>query len=372
MNIFSLYVYEELHATELEVGLVFMIGGLASALLMMPVGYVADKVGKKKVVVAGCYMLSFAELLFAFTRSWIEVIPVLFLFNTAFSYRPVMSALVADSVVRRKRATGFAAFETLPGITVIFASGLGGFLAEPEVWGFQPLFMLAAILSFIMAVMRHATLREPESMSEKSSTAFKSPIEGLTYIRRAPGSLKALFVMTCIGPFFWAMIYPQFYALYAREILHLSRTQIGLAFAISGASRSFLLVPGGKLADHYGRKKFIVVSVITGPLLLIFYLFAPNVLAVYLISAVNGSIEGLSAPSWQTIEADLIPRGKRGTMMGLFAATRSITSTPSPVISGYLWQSYEPKTPFYLVACSSAIDLVLLLFIKETLTSKEE
>ncbi len=371
MNIFSLYVYEELHATELEVGLVYTIGGIASILLMIPVGYLADRIGKKKVVVTGCYLMAFAQLLFAFTTSWIEVLPVLFLFNAAFCYRPVMSALIADSLTRKQRATGFAAFEILPGITTIFASGLGGFLAEPEVWGFQPLFVLAAALSLIMAVIRHAFLREPESRSDTGST-FESPIRSLTYIRRSSRSLKALFIMNLYGSFFGAMAYPQFYTLYARELLQLSRTQIGLLFSITGAFRALLLVPGGKLADHYGRKRFLVLSTLAYPPLVIAFLFAPSATAVYAISAVDSVVEGLSQPSWQAIEADLMPRGKRGTLMGLFSAARSVASLPSPMIGGYLWQNYGPRSPFYVIASIAAIDLVLLLSIKETLTSKDE
>ncbi len=371
MNIFSLFIYEELHATELEVGLVYTVGGIASVLLMIPVGYLADKIGKKKVVVTGCYLMAFAQLLFAFTNSWVQIMPVLFLFNAAFCYRPVMSALIADSLTRQKRATGFAAFETLPGITTIFASGLGGFLAEPEVWGFQPLFILAATLSLIMAVIRHAFLREPESRSATAST-FASPIRSLTYIRRSSRSLKALFIMSVYGSFFGAMAYPQFYSLYAKELLQLSRTQIGLLFSIAGAFRSLILVPGGKLADHYGRKRFMVLSTLAYPPLVIAYLFAPNAMAVYAISAVESTVEGLSQPSWQAIEADLMPRGKRGTLMGLFSATRSVASMPSPMIGGYLWQNYGPRTPFYLIASMAAVDLILLLSIKETLTSQDK
>jgi MFS family permease len=345
-----------------------MIGTLASALLMIPVGYLADKIGKKNVVVAGCYLLSLSELLFAFTNSWIEVIPVLFLYNAAFCYRPVMSALIADSLVRKKRATGFATFETIPRVAVVFASGLGGFLSE--VWGFQRLFMLAAALSFIMAAIRHLSLREPKSGFE---TTFQSPVTALTYIARAPKSLRAFFAMTCIGPFFGAMIFPGFYSLYARTMLHMSRTQIGFAYAISLAFSSFFILPGGKLADHYGRKKFLVLSGIVNPLLLLAYVFAPNVSAVYLISGVSGSMEGLSMPAFQALQADLMPRGRRGTLMGFFSATRSIVSVPSPMISGYLWETYEPKAPFYLFISSQAVTLsILLLFVKETLTSEEK
>lgn len=369
-NIFSLYVYDELHASLFEVGLVFMIGQIASALLMMPVGYVADKIGKKKVVVVGCYVLSFATLLYAFTRSWMELMPVLFLFSAAWSYRPVMSALIADSVVKKKRAMGFAMFDILPGITIIFASGLGGFLSETL--GFRPLFMLATVLLLTMTVMRHLFLREPKDSSETSSSTFKSPIEGLSYIRKASTSLKAFFIMTCLGSFFGSFVFPQYYALYAQKTLHLSRTQIGLSFAISQTFMTLLIVPAGKLADHYGRKRFLVLSGITSPLSLTFYLFAPNVLVVYLTSTVSGTMQGLSAPSWQAIQADLIPRGKRGTIMGLFAATRNTASIPSPTIGGYLWETYEPKAPFYVLISSQVITLsILLLFIKETLPRKK-
>lgn len=371
MNILSLYISDELHANPFEVGLVFTIGGLASASLMIPIGYLADKIGKKKVVVVGCYIISFTTVLFAFTRNWIEIIPVLFVYNAAWSYRPVMSALIADSVVKRRRATGFAIFSVLPNITIIFASGFGGYLSETM--GFQPLFMLATVFMLTMTLMRHLFLKEPEETAEKSTRTFVSPFEGIKYIRKGSKSLRAYFVFICFGSFFGSFIYPQYYSLFAQDMLGLSRTQIGFSFAVSQAFTTLFTLPGGKLADHYGRKKLMLLSSITGPSLLIFYIFAPNALAVYLISAISGMFGGLSNPSFQAIQADLIPRGKRGTMMGLFAAARNVLGVPSPTIGGYLWYSYEPRMPFYVYAFSSMISfLILLFFIKETLTGKEE
>jgi MFS family permease len=108
-------------------------------------------------------------------------------------------------------------------------------------------------------------------------------------------------------------------------------------------------------------------------LLITLYLFAPNIMAVYLISAMRGSAQGLSMPAWAALQADLIPRGYRATLMGLFSATRNIISTPSPTIAGYLWESHEPKTPFYILASSRIIMLLILIaFVKETLDLEKD
>lgn len=217
--------------------------------------------------------------------------------------------------------------------------------------------------------MRHAFLKEPEDISN----SFRSPLEGLTYVKRSTRSLKALFIMTCFGPFFAAMVYPQFYTLYAKEVLHLSRTQIGLSYSISTAFSALLTLPGGKLADRYGRRRLMAFWLVADSLLITLYLFAPNIMAVYLISAMRGSAQGLSMPAWAALQADLMPRGYRATLMGLFSATRNIISTPSPTIAGYLWESHEPKTPFYILASSRIIMLLILIaFVKETLDLEKD
>jgi MFS family permease len=370
MNIFSLYIYTELKASPLQVGYVFTIGALASALLMMPIGYIADKIGKKTIIVAGCYVMVISQLLFATARSWIWLIPFYFLYATAGAYHPQMMALIADSVTRKKRGTAYAFFSTLPSVAAIFAAGIGGYFSE--MWGFRPLFILAAALSLIMAVIRHAFLIEPKEADDEISSTFTSPFEGLTYLKKGSKSFKSFFIFVCVGAFSMSLIFPQYYALYGQNILHLSRTQIGLAFSISLAFSAIFFIPGGRFADWLGRKKLIAASLIVSPILLISYLFAPNVLVVYLISAITGLFSGLSRPSLMALRADLMPRGKRGTMMGLFAGASSLTGTPSPMIGGYLWQTVGPKLPFYIAACSSILSLMILVLLVEETLKKED
>jgi MFS family permease len=147
-----------------------------------------------------------------------------------------------------------------------------------------------------------------------------------------------------------------------------------------GVVSTVLAMPGGMLSDRLGRKPLILTSRLISPLTTYAITLATNFPQYYLISivsAIGNSLGGggmwAGGPAWQALIADLVPREKRGTVMGTIGTVTGLVGTPSSLVGGYLWQLYSPQTPFYLSLVLGLIGTAVFAFgVKEPKRSVQD
>jgi MFS family permease len=111
---------------------------------------------------------------------------------------------------------------------------------------------------------------------------------------------------------------------------------IGLIGASELVARAFVQIPGGYLADKYGRKWLIFTMTFFAGLARVFYIFAPSWEWI-LVGAVMGGFAGLYQPALNAIIADSVPKEKRGMGFSIIQLIASASTTPAPLIAGYLY-----------------------------------
>jgi MFS family permease len=70
----SLYVLE-LGASISDLGFFSLLTGLLPAVFIAPVGYLGDRMSRKKLIIIGSLLSSFGPLLNAFATNWVQLIP---------------------------------------------------------------------------------------------------------------------------------------------------------------------------------------------------------------------------------------------------------------------------------------------------------
>jgi MFS family permease len=113
-------------------------------------------------------------------------------------------------------------------------------------------------------------------------------------------------------------------------------TSLGIIMASTMISMSFVQLLGGYIADKYGRKWIITIMTVIAGLGRLIYVLAPT--WEWLIIA--GIIIGVSliyGPALQAMVADSLPSEKRGIGYGLVHLITSASTTPAPLIAGYLF-----------------------------------
>jgi MFS family permease len=164
-----------------------------------------------------------------------------------------------------------------------------------------------------------------------------------------------------------------YYGLYI-EALGGSATIIGLIGFVSMIVQALVQFPGGYMADKYGRRWLISTMTFGLALSYVFYAFAPSWQWI-LVGAVIQSLCFIYRPALSAIIMDSLPSEKRGMGFSIMNLITSVSTTPSPLIAGWLFKEFGlvPSVrigyTFVLIAFLAAA--VIRLRLKETVEQPE-
>lgn len=129
----------------------FVMNGVASA-LSMPTGMLADKVGKRPVLLIGSLLLAVTYAGFAVVQSPTGIWPLMVLYGVFVALvEGNQKAYAADFLTRQERGTGLGRLNALTGLAGLIASLSAGILWE--VAGPQLTFLVGALVSLVALLL---------------------------------------------------------------------------------------------------------------------------------------------------------------------------------------------------------------------------
>src|SRR5579863_1359700 len=131
------------------------------------------------------------------------------------------------------------------------------------------------------------------------------------------------------------------------------------AYALLLAS---LILVGGSLGDHYGRRRMYAVGIALFTLASMACGFAPNVTFLIIARAVQGIGGELLVPGSLAIIGAYFDNEKRGRAIGTWSGFTAITSAVGPVLGGWLVQYASWRWVFFINFPIAAIVLIVLFW----------
>ncbi|MHB1275597.1 MAG: MFS transporter [Candidatus Humimicrobiaceae bacterium] len=194
--------------------------------------------------------------------------------------------------------------------------------------------------------------------------AFFSSYHGL------PKSVFALFVVRIINCF-GSFVYP-FLTMFLTIKLGYSTEKAGFFVTAVVIAGSLGLLSGGKLADRFGRKKiFIILSIISAACFIICSFLGKSPAIPWLIIVSNLFLGGV-LPCINAMLTDMADPEKRKAAFSLIYLGTNIGIAIGPIVAGFLFNNYI-RLIFIIDAATTLISLIpVILFIKETIPSKEK
>jgi MFS family permease len=379
--IFSLYYtfwplyLIELGATPANIGLIAMIQSTAQLLFQFPGGILADRIGRRKVIVYGSMFRLITPIIFLFATSWEMVLPGVIFQAVASIYMPAFNALIAESLPHEDRGAAFGAYRMITMLPLVVTGFLSGVLMDHfGVWeGTRMILMANVIASIFIVAVRYKFIKETFS-PKQLSTAKKTNIkDSISELRNQPRNVWALISVSCLSSFALRLSF-SFFVLYAVNVIGLSKTQWGLIGSIISIVSMSLSLPGGMLTDKIGRKPNILIARILTPISTLGLSLARGfnqTLLVRLVSSIGGGLGGgisgaSGGPAWQALLADIIPSHKRGRVYGLIGTLTGLIGAPAPWIGGLMWNQISPAFTLQMSCWLGIIPaLIFLLFVKE-------
>lgn len=357
---FAQYVYVpyqtpflyELGTSSALVGIVVGAYGLTQFLARMPIGLLADRVGRHKgFIVFGVASAGLASLL-----------RVLMPNADGFLLGNLLSGLASGMWISFMVlfATYFAA-DKLQQSTgrIIAANNIGIFcgfvlsMVSYELYGMGFLCMTGAIVSGIALIL---SLMIREDRTERIPLPVR---ELVTVYKNKRLILFSMFALIQQGIM---MSTSMSFTAQAARLIGATEWEIGMCavvYIIAAVLSSYFAA--SEFAARIGAKVWVPLSSLALALYCILVPQAPTALAFYGVQIFAGISTGVLF-SYCTSEAmQEIPQTKRSTAMGYHQALYAIGMTIMPVITGRIVEGYDMATAFYFLAVTSLIGVVISL-----------
>lgn len=133
-----------------------------------------------------------------------------------------------------------------------------------------------------------------------------------------------------------------------------------------------LLLLGGSLGDHFGRKRIYAIGVVTFALASIWCGLAPSIGQLIAARAVQGIGGALLVPGSLAIISASFPEEERGRAIGTWSGSTAITTALGPVMGGWLIEHVSWRAVFFLNLPLALIVLALVFFCVPESRDEEE
>jgi MFS family permease len=354
----------------------FAVGKLVGTVIG---GMVLDRMGTRSALVCGPAVASVAALWAAWLPWFAALLALVSIMGAADSLWAAAREVAGIDLARRnQRGRVMSSLHGVYSIGAAVSPFVGGWLAER--FGFQAAFIGYAIasgsavsLAFAgsdSAVMSSGIARNP--VPGWGAVAIKQKFHGLIElckeIRPELRSTYLVLVLATLASQSQRMIVQSMLPLYAGSYLHLSPTEIGMLFTISGVIVFAMIIPAGVVMDRVGRKWCTVPS--TGIPALVFVLIpmTNGFTQLAVLVGLAGLSQGLSLGSLATSTYDVVPAHVRGRLQAVRRTLAEFGSGLAPLFGGYLANAFNPGVPFLVYAPLLIISATLLALVgKETL-----
>ena len=371
-SFWSLYVLNLGGSIEI-LGLFTLLTGISSIILHPILGFISDRIGRKKPVVIGGFIVSLFPLILAFADSWVWLIPGILLRAMDNGLWTTRQALFTDNIEINKKGRSIAIFYTIMGLTSSFLPAIGGVLLDRMgvVQGFRIGLFLSSATLFIQSVMNAKYLQESNRGENRTQIKiqlaelklfFKELIEPLKHNKQ----FQIVLIGQGILSFGHGLI-NQFTIIYAIETIGLSKTEWGLISSFSSFANMILRIPIGSYVDRIGNLRGYLIGILVQSLYPILFYNSQFFLNVLTFNTINTLGSTFTQMSRESLLIEIIPKEERGMLYGSFAAISGfggVFGSTSPIIGAYLWNSFGPIYNFY---STTALSLLAFLYYIKTL-----
>jgi len=392
MPYFSLFALAQEGVTNELLGLAISVKAIGTAILAPLAGYMADSIGRKKMIFAGTILHAISYLFYLAARDFRMIFVGSLFEGLSIVHLPALQAITHDSLVKSRRGLGLSATVGLQALPSLVSPFIGGVFAE-ELGidmgmriGFALAFAVGVAVAFIRLRFLRETLNDNRMKAESGSlfALMKESYASMFGLLREYRALKGLIVLSAIDTFFTAITAP-FWIVYAKAIIGLSAFEWGIIEVVAAAVSTLVLIFSGGFADRYGSKGVMLVNLFLAPWINLSFIFCESFAHVAVFRVLLAIQNAFTMPAATALVADIVPRESRGRavaavgwqpiVLSLGAISTGFFRFPpyflGSALSGYVY-SLDARYPWLLLAGGYAFGFVVCWFLVNEPEEPEE
>lgn len=341
-------------------GLAIAMNMLALLLVSFPGGYMADRVGRKAVLIAGYATALLAPLMLIYWNAGPGV-----LLSTAFLgvglglSNSARGAITADSLQSDRLSSGFGnifAVSTLASAVAIFAfewliesspSTSAGL--ERALWGILALQVLAIAFASLLQ----------ETKDWKPKPGLFSDIRFTRVERRVIRDMSITQFVTALGA---SMTVP-YYSIFFMDKFDVDAGELGIIFSIGTLGMAVSQMAAGYVGERTNKLRFITLANLLSIPMATGIMVSTYIWLSATFYVARNSIANMIWPVWMSFYMVHVATSRRGKALGITETFWNLAYIPGSVLGGYLiylaqgWAFPLAATMYFCVAVFVYLDL---------------
>ena len=341
-----------------EPGVVLLIAvfGLPGVLFTLVLGMLADRFGRKRILVPSLLLFGIAGGACSLARDFNTLLAFRFLQGIgAASLGSLTITIIGDLYSGRHRATAIGYNASICSIGTAIAPIIGGALAALA-W-FDP--FAVSVIAVPVGILALFSLKNPEP---KRHHEFKQYLSNV-YLGIKNRQVLCLFSISFFTAFILIGVYVVHFPLLLGDKFHATPFFIGIIISSTGLANAITSSQFGKLAKRCSEKKLIKAAFIIYPIPLLIIPFVHNVWLFLIPTVIFGIAEGMCRPSIQTLLAGFAPIEHRAIFMSIKGTVRGLGSLLGPLLMAAIFIIGGYEGMFFACAGLTFVMLILALVV---------
>lgn len=338
-----------------EIGLI-VTAFLVPVALGTPIfGFLADRLGRKRILVPSLLLFAIAGVLCATAQDFPSLVKWRCLQGLgAASLEALVISTLCDLYSGKKVTTAMALNASAIGVGATIYPPIGGILADLN-WRLPFVLSLLAIPVAILVLFKFKLPRQAAKTNNVRLERYVRYIASSINNRQVIGLLLAVIGLFAIefGAFY------TFTPILAGTVLGASGGVIGAIFSSNSLSLALIALLVGLFARHLSETKLIKVSLILFAVSLLIIYRVPSVGLLMIPSIIIGAVEAMAFPSIQALLAKFAPEGYRAGFMALNVSVQALGRALGPIIAAIAFKLGGMSAIYYGGAGLTLVVLVV-------------
>jgi ACDE family multidrug resistance protein len=323
-------IQRELGITPNQVGLLITFFTLPGALLTPIVGVMADRYGRKKILIPSLFLFAIAGTACTFIKDfnlllWMRAVQGI----GAAALGSINSTIIGDLYDNKHRIEAMGLNASVLSIGVASYPSIGGAMALIG-WNYH--FLLSA-LALPIGILALILLKNPEP---RSTQTIKEYLSG-TWSHLRNMKIAALFSAGMISFIIMYGAYLTYFTILIGEKFNSSSLTIGIIMSVASLSNAVIASQLGRIHRWLSMTSILKISFSVYALSMVLVPFMSNLWFLLIPAILSGMANGATLPSIQTSVAEIAPLEYRGAIMSLNNMMLRLGQTLGPPV---IWIAY--------------------------------
>ncbi len=368
---------ESLDLNYFQSGLLVSCYTISYGLGQVPMAVIADRFSCRLIIILGLISISLTGIGVGFTKTFWQIVPFFIAMGIiGATYHAPASSFISQFFPTDKRGKALGLHNIGGGASFLLTPPMAlGVAYLFHTW--RASFLILALPALVVGIILWITTHEiqgdveeysiksngPETPSKQTGTAGKAKKTQITWIQIV-SSLGVIAFLSMTIRLISAGV-RSYLPLYMVDRYRISPQLAGIVISLIAGSGIIGSPLGGALSDRFGRKQVILFSLaLSGPLLFA-VTRSPYGIPLLISLILYGMTMSVRMPSMLSLIADVVPVGRRTTVLGIYYLIgEEISGIATPII-GRLIDIYGLNLTFTGVAAGlSLISAMALLFRK--------